>query len=146
MRIDNKLLYRVAHCISAIIGPYICFIVPIQDRNNYLISTINYFQMSVLLKKMIMLCLCLTARRWEKNRRKRFALIAIDDSSIVNGKAIRSSFRMHPGKVSLGCITFMHQSVFEHARQFILETASETVDTAGSDEYVHYGILKVSAG
>ncbi len=64
---DGKSLYGVADRISGIIGPYVCIIAPIKDRNNYLISTINCFQKSVLLKKMIMLCLCLTARRWEKD-------------------------------------------------------------------------------
>ena len=60
---------------------------------------------------------------------------ALDDQKEING-VFRSSFRMHYGTRSLGCITFLDKEVFEKAREFILETESRTVKGADGTEYI----------
>ena len=87
-------------------------------------------------------------RDWARNlvndRSNWLALIAIDDSiddkTEIDG-VVRSSFRMHAGESSLGCITFMNEAVFEAIREFILDTDAAKVD--GTD-YIYYGILEVN--
>ena len=88
-----------------------------------------------------------TYKLWNDNDKTQWlAFIAIDDAlddqKEING-VFRSSFRMHYGTRSLGCITFLDKEVFEKAREFILETESRTVKGADGTEYIYYGILEV---
>ncbi|WP_418391104.1 tlde1 domain-containing protein, partial [Akkermansia sp.] len=88
-----------------------------------------------------------TYKMWNDNDKTQWlAFIAIDgvldDQKEING-VFRSSFRMHYGTRSLGCITFLDKDVFEKVREFILETESKTVKGADGTEYIYYGILEV---
>ena len=79
-------------------------------------------------------------------RDKWFALFRddgnIDDETTVNGVR-RGEFRMHPGTISVGCVTFVHEEHvhFNEVRRVLLQ--AKTANVPGSSS-VYYGILQVS--
>jgi RHS repeat-associated protein len=72
-----------------------------------------------------------------------FSLIAMDgdndDCTVVNG-VVRCAFRMHPGRVSQGCITFPSSTDFHRLRDRLLNT---TIDLIPGTKIPYYGTVTV---
>lgn len=72
-----------------------------------------------------------------------FALFRIDgrinDYTVIDGVR-RGNFRMHPGSISVGCVTFVDSADFTEAREILL--AGSTTAVPGTS-FSSYGILTV---
>lgn len=83
-------------------------------------------------------------RDWWSDKDIWFALYRddgnVNDSTIVNG-VVRGQFRMHPGTISVGCVTFVKRSEFDEMRAILLKTKKEPIP-GGKTEY--YAILTVN--
>ncbi|EJQ0791427.1 DUF2778 domain-containing protein [Cronobacter sakazakii] len=64
----------------------------------------------------------------------------IDDTTWINNVR-RGSFRLHPGRLSLGCITLAHSSDFEIIRKALLNT--EQVQVPCMKSLMTYGCIEV---
>ena len=72
-----------------------------------------------------------------------FALLAddgnIDDYTTVDG-ITRGNFRLHPGSISYGCITFSNSSWYSNWRNLLLETTTRIIP---GTSIVAYGTIRV---
>ena len=77
-------------------------------------------------------------RDWFSGKDEWFALLAddgkIDDETFV-GTVRRGEFRMHPGSLSYGCITFSDASWYDEMRQILLKTSKMTIDGSSIKAY-----------
>lgn len=65
----------------------------------------------------------------------------IDDYTWITGVA-RGNFRLHPGRVSKGCITLVHDSDYALIRHMLLRTMKQQVP--GKENLMAYGTIEVS--
>ncbi|PLR46040.1 DUF2778 domain-containing protein [Chimaeribacter arupi] len=84
-----------------------------------------------------------TAFRYYVNHAEWFALYridgVIDDKTIIDNIA-RDGFRLHPGRISEGCITLPHYSDFNAIRNALFATKKEAIP---GTSLRHYGIIEV---
>jgi RHS repeat-associated protein len=83
-------------------------------------------------------------RDWVTGRDEWFALYrddgCVDDKTTVGGKT-RGNFRLHPGTVSKGCVTFVHKDQFSEVRNLLLGTTTGTVP---GTSLTYYGTITVT--
>jgi hypothetical protein len=63
----------------------------------------------------------------------------INDLTVINGVE-RGKFRLHPGSLSLGCITFSKLNDFTYVRNLLLNTRPMFIDEVGIR---YYGVITV---
>jgi hypothetical protein len=66
---------------------------------------------------------------------------AIDDATFINGIE-RGGFRLHPGRISEGCITLVHRTDFLRLRRAILNTPQFSIPNS---KFKAYGKIEVIA-